>query len=139
MHDHGDFYDLFRQFWWVIFPIFGMITALFHMNLRHDQYNKALDMIKSYVDQGKEPPPELLAMLRDPNFGALNRRQPNWIPVFLFTFLAAGFAFYAFDNSHPGFPHAAPFLIVALVMAAMAAGSLANVLTAMRRNENPPR
>ena len=60
--DH-DSYWLFSRFWWLIFPLFWMVTALAWGWSRHSRANRALDIIKSYADQGKEPPPELLKNL----------------------------------------------------------------------------
>ena len=61
--DH-DFYWGFPHFWWLIFPLFWMIFALAWGWSRHSRANRALDIIKTYADQGKEPPPELLKNLR---------------------------------------------------------------------------
>ena len=128
---HDDFFDLFRHFWWLIFPIFGMITAWLHMNQRHDRTNKVLDMIKSYADQGKEPPPELMAALREANFGGAMQSQPNWLPVFLFAGLAVGFGMFALWDGGD-MRHNLPYLFVALVMAAMAIGSFFNKISKKR-------
>lgn len=136
--DH-DIYWLFNRYWWLIFPIFGMITGLLHMNQRHDANNRMLDMIKSYADQGKEAPPELLAALRDPNFGRSGNWRPNWIPVFLFGGLAAGFLLFSIRPGETGFEHQVPFLFVALVMGSLAIGSLVNVLRQEKRDRNLPR
>jgi len=61
--DH-DFYWGFSRFWWLIFPLFWMIWAIGWSWSRHSRANRALDIIKSYADQGKDPPPELVKNLQ---------------------------------------------------------------------------
>jgi hypothetical protein len=61
--DH-DSYWMFGHFWWLIFPLFWMIMALAWGWSRHNRANRALDILKTYADQGKEPPPELLKGLQ---------------------------------------------------------------------------
>ena len=133
--DH-DIYWLFNRYWWLIFPIFGMVVGLLRMNQSHDHNNRVLEMIKGYADLGKEPPPELLVMLRDQNLG--RRSQPNWIPVFLFAGLTAGFVMFALLMTNREIEAMVPFLFVALVMGSMAIGCLINVLRLEKRDRNPP-
>ena len=54
----------FSRFWWLIFPLFWMVFALAWGWSRHARANRALDILKSYADQGKDPPPELLKSLQ---------------------------------------------------------------------------
>jgi hypothetical protein len=51
---------IFWSFWWLIFPIMGFAFGGFGMFMRHRHNQKALDILKAYVDQGKDPPPEVL-------------------------------------------------------------------------------
>jgi hypothetical protein len=125
----NDFYDLFHHYWWLIFPLFGMITGLLSLNQRHDQRLKVLDMIKSYADQGKEPPPELLAVLREPDFGGRAKGGSNWTAVFILGALSAGFVMYPLLAGVGDLRHMAPFLFVALVMGATCLGLLVSMLT----------
>ena len=67
---------------------------------RHARANRALDIIKSYADQGKDPPPELLKGLQGehgrrlrPRWLALFARTHGCIAAFLFTALAIAFGF----------------------------------------------
>ena len=135
MHDH-DFFRLFAGFWWLIFPLFWMIAALLRMNQRHDHANKVLDLIKSYSDQGKEVPPELLRALEQPvdeQLGmrgtVIRGRRHTWLPVFLFAGLTAGFLIFAF---WPGLQwdqrQTASFVFVAVIMAALCLGNLMAVV-----------
>jgi hypothetical protein len=52
--------EVFAGFWWLIFPIMGFAFGGFGMFMRHRQSQKALDILKAYADQGKDPPPEVL-------------------------------------------------------------------------------
>ena len=77
---------------------------------RHVQAQQTLDMIKSYVDQGKEPPPEMLKILqpgsdwRDDRALAIFGRL-GWMSVFLFAALACGFVFMGLAADADNGPH----------------------------------
>src|SRR5476651_710127 len=96
---HTETYLLFTHYWWLVFVLIWAVTRLARLWSRHVQAQQTLDMIKSYVDQGKEPPPEMLKILqpgsdwRDDR--ACRRRGGSWVSVFLFIALACGFAFMA--------------------------------------------
>ena len=55
---HSEFFQLFTAYWWLIFVLIWIVARLARVWSRHVQAQRTLDMIKSYVDQGKEPPPE---------------------------------------------------------------------------------
>jgi hypothetical protein len=63
---HNDFYHLFEGYWWLLFPLGWAIAVGVRAWLRHLQAKAKLALIKSYIDQGKEPPPELLHFLQEP-------------------------------------------------------------------------
>jgi hypothetical protein len=73
MHDHGDFYLFASGFWWLIFPIGWGMAGLVRVMIRHREAQTALGVLKSYADQGKEAPPELVQMLKSP---ARRQRAP---------------------------------------------------------------
>ena len=54
------FEELFIRFWWLIFPIFGMLMGFWAMVQGDRRSKRAMDTIKTYVEQGKEPPAELM-------------------------------------------------------------------------------
>lgn len=129
------FTELFVGFWWLIFPIFGMLMGFWGMISSERRSARVMDLIKSYVDQGKEPPAELLrlatsdeeVMAQTPE----GRRNSNSWSFVVFAALAAGFGVgYYFVR---GEDYAFAFLIVAVVMAVMAAGALFIVLTSRRK------
>src|SRR3954468_17771772 len=92
--DHYDIYWLFNRYWWLIFPLFWMVTRIVRLSLGHSHANRTLDIIKSYADQGKEPPPELLAALkapRDPEDRNCHSPERGWGRFFFFIALALSF------------------------------------------------
>jgi hypothetical protein len=55
--------DLFRQFWWLIFPLSWFVFGGYQSWLSYRANRDTLDLIKTYAQAGREPPPELLAKL----------------------------------------------------------------------------
>ncbi len=114
--------DLFRQFWWLIFPIFGMAMGLIGMLQTEHRAKSAIDLIKTYAEQGKDPPPELLQLaVRDAEGSSESKNGRAWTFV-VFAALAAGFGvgYYVVRAEDYAFA----FLIVTVVMAVLAIGSL---------------
>jgi hypothetical protein len=150
--DH-DFYDLFSRFWWLIFPLFWMGAMVMAQWSRHARANRALDILKSYADQGKDPPSELLKSLqpgRDEycGWGGWGRRGDygwRYAPArllqrgFLFTALAIAFFVLTFWN-HDGDNHwhrDHGLLIPMMIFAALALSNFLSLLF-MPRNLPPP-
>ena len=133
--------ELFRDYWWLIFPIFGMFMAVRGMAYSEHKTRNAIDLIKTYTDQGKEPPAALLQLaaegLREEHDGASpstpQSRRRDWVwTFFLFAGLAAGFATgYAFAS--PTEDWAWLFLAVAVAMAVMALGALVMLVLGEKR------
>lgn len=115
--------DLFRQFWWLIFPIFGMSMGLIGMFQTEKRAQSAIDLIKTYADQGKEPPPELLQLAVRENEGTREGKNSQAWTFVVFAALAAGFGvgYYAVRAQEYAFA----FLVVTVVMGVLALGSLA--------------
>ncbi|MEZ6022488.1 MAG: hypothetical protein R3C16_03510 [Hyphomonadaceae bacterium] len=119
------FEDLFRSYWWLIFPIFGMAMAFWGMLSSERRSRNAIDLIKSYVDQGKEPPPELLRLATqdtDASFGSPERGNGRAWSFFVFTALAAGFGVGWWMVRDEGAAFA--FATVAVTMGVIAVGAL---------------
>ena len=55
--------DLFREFWWLLFPICGSAFGLFRSWLGYRARRDALDLIKTYAESGRDAPAELVARL----------------------------------------------------------------------------
>jgi hypothetical protein len=127
-----DFYSLFGHFWWLIFPLFWMCAMTAAHWSRHNRANKVLDLLKSYADQGKEPPPELLKALQAQ--GAMPGGDQDWnrcrgrrsperrlFGALLFFSLACGFGFLTYYNfNNEDAHHTFGLLVPTLVFAALA-------------------
>ena len=119
--------DLFRDYWWLIFPIFGMWMSVRGGQSTERSQQRVLDLIKSYADQGKDPPPELLAMAQkglDESVdaaGGQGRNDQAWTFI-TFAALAAGFGTGWYLNQAESYAWA--FLIVTVTMGVFAVGSL---------------
>lgn len=119
--------ELFRDYWWLIFPVFGMGMAMWGMVSSERRTRNVLDLIKTYADQGKEPPAELLRLAtQEAESTQAQQRQNNGWSFVVFAALAAGFGVGWYMVQ--GQDYAFAFLIVAVVMAVLAVGSLLMLL-----------
>jgi amino acid permease len=137
--------DLFRSYWWLIFPLSWFVFGAYQSWLSYRANRDTLDLIKTYAEAGREPPPELMAKLskrwndgddldeaddddrsRRRHYRRRYHRRHGWSRVALFGCLCAGFAF----ASTTGFyGQAGPaFIIVAFVMGALAVSSVVSIL-----------
>ncbi len=74
------------SFWWLIFPIGGMLMGLFAMIGHYNHRKDTLRILKSYADQGKDPPAGLLEALKSDEeraadygyYGRRRRRGYGW-------------------------------------------------------------
>jgi hypothetical protein len=135
--DH-DFFTLFSRFWWLIFPLFWMAYAMVRLWLRHSRANRSLDILKSYAEQGKEPPAEVLAALKDRHdLDAHRHRGPEhgWMRFCLFAGLAVAFAVVAFIPNDMSEGHEFVFIFVAIIMVGLALGGLISALMKPRLDQ----
>jgi hypothetical protein len=139
------FEDLFRSYWWLMFPLFWFIAGAWQSLLNLRRHRDTLDLIKTYVSSGREIPPGLLESLnksssdddwdRDDGRGRRMRRYygrrgvGGWPNVALFGSLALGFGYAAQTDLYEAGP---AFLIVTFVMGALCLSSL--VATLMMRS-----
>lgn len=120
------FTSFFAAYWWLMFPIFGMLMALVGMFQDDRRSAKTMELIKSYVDQGKEPPPELLKLATKDADSAAWRdteggQSRGWtFVVFLAVCAGLGTGYY-FNRAEDW---AWAFLIGAVVTGVMAVGAL---------------
>jgi amino acid permease len=135
--------DMFRQFWWLIFPLSWFVFGAYQSWLSYRANRDTLDLIKTYAQSGREPPPELLAKLSkrwndgddlgevddDDRFRRRHRRrhwrQHTWSRVALFGCLCAGFTYAAVTDLYQAGP---AFVIVSFVMAALAVSAAVAML-----------
>jgi hypothetical protein len=130
--------DLFRSYWWLIFPLGWFVYGGFQSWLSYRANRDTLDLLKAYAASGREPPPELVARLNQRSNYDLDddrddmrpryryRRQRGWYHVVLFGVLGMGFTFAATSDLYGAGP---AFLIVAFVMGALSLASLVSLLT----------
>lgn len=126
------FAEFFAAYWWLMFPVFGMVLAFHSMVSGERRTRETMNLIRSYIEQGKDPPPELLKLAQrtgddwDMGMGGMDARESGknsraWTFV-IFAALAAGFGtgwWYV-----QGEDYAFAFMIVAVTMGVLALGSL---------------
>lgn len=120
--------ELFREFFWLIFPILGMGIAFVAVAGEFGRQRKALDVLRTYAEKGIEPPPSVLAVLSR----ASNEQKKNPMAAFaLFAVLAVGFGAAALLSLY--FVHIWAFVlgfgIASFVMVALAASNLVSALS----------
>ena len=107
--------------------------GLFGMRSSERRSREVMNVIKAYVDQGKEVPPELLRMAQADWQGEQPQHTPqqsNWWSFFIFTALAVGFSVgWWFIRAEV---YAFAFLIVAVTMGILAIGALVIAATSRR-------
>ncbi len=138
------FPEFFADYWWLMFPIGGMLMGVIGMITHYNHRNETLKILKSYVDQGKEPPAALLDAMRSDEdreyyYGRRRRyrRGYGWggfgsfVP---FAALSVGFGYYGY---YGGGPQVFTALALAFGVAAvfMLAGGIISLLT---RPKFPP-
>ena len=121
--------------------------GLIRMVLRHRRSNRVIDVLKAYAEQGKEPPPEVLAALRAPDAEEWAERHGaggfGWtIPFFLFVALCVAFVFF---GHFLGREDIIPFYFVAIIMGGLAMGflakgvlSFASQIARQEKDKGPP-
>ena len=128
--------DLFRQFFWMIFPVFGMCFAAFAVWNEFSRQKKALEVLKVYAEKGTEPPESVLQVL---NRASTRQRRTasGWPGAAFFGVLSLGFAGMAVwtsSNSGPG-QFVTFWTIAAIALGALCASNLVVALTGPRPND----
>ena len=52
-------YELITHYWWLIFPIMWMVSSIIRTIMRFNYDQQRLDLMKSYLRQGKDVPETL--------------------------------------------------------------------------------
>jgi len=52
--------ELFRDFWWLAFPLAWGLAAMWQGWLGERRRRDALDLVRAYADKGQAAPPELV-------------------------------------------------------------------------------
>jgi cytochrome bd-type quinol oxidase subunit 2 len=119
-----DFADLFQRYWWIIFPIFGMGMAVLGLADSSRRTRQMMDLMKTYAEQGKDPPPELIKALNNQmdynNSMGSDSASRWWTPV-VFTALAAAFAVATWHTKVEDYNWA--FLMVTVLFSVFAVGA----------------
>ena len=141
------FFNFLASYWWLAFILIWPITGIVHSLTRYNHRSEMLKMLKSYADQGKEPPAGLIeAMKSDDRRGddgdyydrkrwRRRRGRGGWSGAVTFVCLAAGFG-YAGYYGHLG-GDASPIFIALAIGFGIAA--IAMLIGAIMCSINTPR
>ncbi|HYD45003.1 MAG TPA: hypothetical protein VEA79_07055 [Phenylobacterium sp.] len=133
--------DLFRQFWWLLFPLFGMGMGAYGMWTSERRRRDTIELLKVYAQKGEEPPAALMKAVSasphdgwgwgESSEGPKRRSYSDWHNVVLFLSLGVAFTFAALYG-----PHGADwaFVMVAIIMGGLAIGSL--IVALLKRRDD---
>ena len=132
--------DLFRSYWWLLFPLAWFVFGGFSSFLNYRRQKDTLKLIQTYAEKGQQPPEALLKVLERPidadddswhsRRGSSAMNDGNWFSVVLFGVMSAGFAYASWSDIYGA---GEAFLIVAFVLAALCLASLVSALLGRRR------
>jgi hypothetical protein len=101
----SEFWQFWFAYWWLLFPLAGMAYGAFGMWLNYKRSYQAMEVLKAFAANGREPPAEVMAALGS-NPAGLNfsscpspqRTDPAfaWRAVIPFYAIGAGFTVAAF-------------------------------------------
>lgn len=132
--------DLFRSYWWLLFPLAWFVFGGFSSFLNYRRQKDTLKLIQTYAERGQEPPAALLKVLERPIDadddswqlrGGGRMSDGNWFSVVLFGVMSAGFAYASWADIYGA---GDAFLIVAFVLGALCLASLVSALLGRRRD-----
>ncbi len=128
--------DLFRQFFWIIFPVFGMGIGAFSIWNEFSRQKKALEVLKVYAEKGQEPPESVLNIL-DRASTHQRRRGAGWSGAAFAGVMALGFAGMAIWTGVNGGPFAfvTGWTLAAIALGAVCASTAVQALMASRQND----
>jgi hypothetical protein len=131
--DHT-FYDLFRQFFWLIFPVLGMGMGAFAIWNEFSRQKKALEVLKVYAEKGQDPPESVMQVLNKastPRSGRRSRSRSMGGAAF-FGVLSLGFAGMAIwtHANGGGFQFVVGWTIASIALGALFASNLVQALSA---------
>ncbi|KQW79844.1 hypothetical protein [Brevundimonas sp. Root1279] len=128
--------ELFRDFWWLIFPVGFLIAGAFNSLLNYKRQQDTLKLIRTYAEKGQEPPAALLKLLEPENEVSvtIDARKDNndglWFSVVLFAVMAVGFGYGAYTDMYGSGPG---LVIVTFVLAGLCLACLVTALLSGRR------
>jgi hypothetical protein len=120
--------DLFRSYWWLLFPLSWFIFGGFSSFLNYRRQKDTLKLIQTYAERGQEPPEALLKVLDRPidsetEYWRTGTSSNNgaWFSVVLFGLLSLGFGYAAWSDMYGA---GEAFVIVSFVLGALCVASL---------------
>ncbi|MFT3726394.1 MAG: hypothetical protein QM759_01010 [Terricaulis sp.] len=146
-----DFTELFSRFWWLIFPLYWMVIHTIRASRRTSSQDRAMEILRIYAAKGEQPPPDVLKALTqmsntpdDLGMGTGNgglysspsargTAVGSWWTFFVFLALTAGFAAGINGIGADDGQARSAFMIVTVIMAFLAVGSLIMALFASFR------
>lgn len=129
--------DLFRSYWWLMFPLGWFVAQGWRSWLSYRARRDALKLVQTYAERGQEPPADLLQAINRPQELEVelerSRSGPrsgwSWYQVVLFASLSAGFVFMSRTGVLGDEGLDDVLLIAAVVLGALALASLVAVLS----------
>lgn len=121
MHDNSELYRFAFAFWWLIFPIGWGLAGLVRVFIRHREAQTALQVLKSYTDQNREVPPEVMQLLKAPARlprAPLDRSRGMLIAGLIFSALGVAFLVLRLARIGSGDPDAQTGLLFVTVLMA---------------------
>ncbi|MCR5875850.1 hypothetical protein LRS10_17785 [Phenylobacterium sp. J426] len=70
--------DLFRSYWWLLFPLGFFVFGAWDRWLAYKRSQARLDLLRAYTSQGKDPPAELLKVIRDTELDDVDDDEYAW-------------------------------------------------------------
>lgn len=136
--------DLFRSYWWLLFPLAWFVFGGFSSFLNYRRQKDTLKLIQTYAERGQEPPAALLKVLERPidsdddswqvrRGAGGHMNDGSWFSVVLFGVMAVGFAYASWSDIYGA---GEAFLIVSFVLGALC---LASLVSALRSGGRGPR
>ena len=136
-----DFTDLFRSYWWLLFPLAFFVAQGWSSFMRYKRTKAKIDLLKTYAASGKEPPADLVASVdkdtdRDDrndwtsSSGEQRSGGGSAFLVFLFAGLGGVFAFAGYSGLISGVRE--EFYFIALIMGVLALAFLASAIFSRR-------
>jgi hypothetical protein len=138
MH-HSEWYNFATSYWWLIFPLGWGLSTILKIWANHRRAQATLDLIKSFVDQGKEPPDALLEHILLQTNAPRWTYQPLhfWLGALLLGAGAIGFAALTWLRAQQGDPDSANALFIAILLGAGAAACAAFAMIVQARHPGP--
>jgi hypothetical protein len=126
--------------WWLLFPILGFAVAFYSMWLQHRRSRDWLELMKTYAQQGKEPPASLTNVATGGDWNWNHRyhgdrsRFGDFRRAIILGVLAGAFGYLYYYRPE----HNDGFGIAAVILGALAVGFLLMAMFRPRSADVPP-